>query len=191
MLPLETDPEILVRRIAAGDRSPRPSWSPATGRACSSCCGAGPRSGRPPRTSARRRCGWRSRRSARRGARARPVVGYLRSLAKNLSIQLYRRAGNRPERHEAPTPSWPLPDPGAGQLDRPAARARKVRCPPGARRAGLRTRPAGSLPLLHRRGRATEAICADLDLTQEHFYRVLHRARGRYRRLFEEHAPAV
>jgi RNA polymerase sigma-70 factor (ECF subfamily) len=118
------------------------------------------------------------------------LVGYLRSLAKNLSIQLYRRAGNRTERHEALDAERPLPDPGAGQLDR-LLRGEKVRL---ARRVLGELGSDRDRQVLYRyyiAEDATEAICADLGLTQDHFYRVLHRARGRYRRLFEETAPAV
>jgi RNA polymerase sigma-70 factor, ECF subfamily len=118
------------------------------------------------------------------------LAGYLRSLARNLSIQLYRRAGNRPERHEALDAERPLADPGAGQLDR-LLRGEKVRL---ARRVLGELGSDRDRQVLYRfyiAEDATEAICADLGLTQEHFYRVLHRARGRYRRLFEEQAPAV
>ena len=37
---------------------------------------------------------------------------------------------------------------------------------------------------------SSERICADLQLSAEHLYRVLHRARARYRKLFEQSAGA-
>ena len=110
---------------------------------------------------------------------------FLRSLAKNLSIQLYRRAGEQPERRQEldriPEPA----DLGAGPLARllqeeKAQLARRVLQDLGSER------DRQILLRYYIAEEPSDRICSDLGLTSDHFYRVLHRARGRYRRLFEE-----
>jgi RNA polymerase sigma-70 factor (ECF subfamily) len=113
------------------------------------------------------------------------LAAYLRSLAKNLSTQLYRRTGERTDLREELAPGQELPDRQPGALasllqEEKACLARRVLQNLGSdrdRQILLRYYLSEERP---------ERICSDLGLTSEHFYRVLHRARQRYRRLFEE-----
>lgn len=113
------------------------------------------------------------------------LAAYLRSLAKNLSTQLYRRSGERTELREELATGQELPDRQPGALasllqEEKARLARQVLQNLGSdrdRQILLRYYLSDERP---------EQICSDLGLTSEHFYRVLHRARKRYRRLFEE-----
>lgn len=117
------------------------------------------------------------------------IVAFLRSLAKNLSTQLYRRAEHRRSVAGEPETLSQVSDPGRGQLaellDREARqRVRKVLAEMGTER---------DREVLYRfyiAEQSTERICADLQLPAEHLYRVLHRARARYRKHFEESAGA-
>lgn len=117
------------------------------------------------------------------------IVAFLRSLAKNLSTQLYRRAEHRRTVAGEPETLDRLPDPGHGPLaellDRETRqRVRKVLAELGTER---------DREVLYRfyiAEQSSERICADLQLPAEHLYRVLHRARARYRKLFEESVGA-
>ena len=116
------------------------------------------------------------------------LAAFLRALARNLSIQRYRR-----RRYEVEKPAGDLPDaPDEGRPD-----------PLGVLLSRERTRLTRRLlaelnvprdrDVLFRYYVAEESsarICADLGIETEHFYRVLHRARQRYRRLWEERAPS-
>lgn len=109
---------------------------------------------------------------------------FLHSLAKNQCIQLYRRTANRPERHE-PLDEVRLPEARPGQLAGLLQRE-KIGL---IRRVLAELRPERDRQVLFRYYIAeerAETICADLGLTAEHFYRVLHRARQRYKALFQE-----
>lgn len=119
------------------------------------------------------------------------LPAYLRSLAKNLSTQLYRRSSERTDLRQDLAPGEELPDRQPGALtsllqEEKARLAREVLQNLGSdrdRQVLLRYYLSEERP---------ESICSDLGLTSEHFYRVLHRARQRYRRLFEEQlAPAA
>jgi RNA polymerase sigma-70 factor (ECF subfamily) len=113
------------------------------------------------------------------------LAAYLRSLAKNLSTQLYRRSGERTDLRQELPAGLELPDRQPGALasllrEEKARLARQVLQNLGSdrdRQILLRYYLCEERP---------ERICSDLGLTSEHFYRVLHRARKRYRRLFEE-----
>ncbi len=116
------------------------------------------------------------------------LAGFLRALAKNLSIRRYRRLG-----YTAETPilsSIPEaaddaePDPLKGLVQRERVRTTR-------RLLGELDQPRDRA-LLFRYYIAEEPsarICTDLDLDTDHFYRVLYRARKRYRKLWEERSP--
>lgn len=113
------------------------------------------------------------------------LAAYLRSLAKNLSTQLYRRCGERTDLREDLAPGEELPDRQPGALaallqEEKARLAREVLQSLGS------DRDRQVLLRYYLSEERAESICGDLGLSSEHFYRVLHRARQRYRRLFEE-----
>lgn len=113
------------------------------------------------------------------------LAAFLRGLAKNLSTQLYRRAAEKTDRHEGLDPVCEVadrePDPLSLLLRSERARlARQVLQSLGTER------DREVLIRYYLAEEKAETICAALDLTPDHFYRVLHRARQRYRRLFEE-----
>jgi RNA polymerase sigma-70 factor (ECF subfamily) len=113
------------------------------------------------------------------------LTAFLRGLAKNQSIQLYRRTGERSEMREELDSSCEVPDarPNALTLllrNEKARLARQVLQDLGSER------DRQILLRYYLAEEKAEAICQDLGLTSEHFYRVLYRARQRYRRLFEE-----
>jgi RNA polymerase sigma-70 factor, ECF subfamily len=112
------------------------------------------------------------------------LAGFLRALVKNLGTQRYRL-----RRYSAETSATELPDVAgderAGILDDMLHRER----------TDLTRRLLTELPVprdrevLFRYYVAEEdspRICADLGIDADHFYRVLHRARQRFRRLWEE-----
>lgn len=111
------------------------------------------------------------------------LAGFLRSLAKNLSIQRYRRravTAERPSDEVAEAADEHRPDPLGGLLRR--ERSRRTR-----RLLGELQQPRDRAVLFryYIAEEPSERICEDLDLRPDHFYRVLHRARERYRRLWE------
>jgi len=114
------------------------------------------------------------------------LAGFLRSLAKNLSIRQYRRrhyAAERPsgELPDAPDPRRPTPL--GGLLHRERARITRLLL------SELHVRRDRELLFRYYIAEHSSAqICTELDLKTEHFYRVLHRARQRYRRLWEQRA---
>ena len=112
------------------------------------------------------------------------LAAFLRALAKNLASQGYRK-----KRHQVEQPTEEPPevadsraaDPLGGLLD--------------SERKALTRRLLAELDLPRDRdvlfryyfGEESSAdICADLALAPDHFYRVIHRARQRFRRLWEE-----
>jgi RNA polymerase sigma-70 factor, ECF subfamily len=112
--------------------------------------------------------------------------GFLRALAKNLSVQRYRRRSYDAERPAAELPDAPdegQPDPLGGLLHRERNRLTRALL---AELTVPRDRE-----VLFRYYLAEEEsgrICEELGIDGEHFYRVLSRARQRYRRLWEESA---
>jgi RNA polymerase sigma-70 factor (ECF subfamily) len=112
------------------------------------------------------------------------LAAFLRALAKNLSIQRYRRRSYAVEVASDEPPDAPQegqPSPLSGLLDQERIRL--------TRRLLSELTVARDREVLFRYYLAEEShrqICADLDLESEHFYRVLHRARQRYKRLWEE-----
>ncbi len=112
------------------------------------------------------------------------LAGFLRTLAKNLSIQRYRLKA-----YEVEKPTDALPeraDEGqTGQLDSLLHLERS-----SLTRDLLATlkvpRDREILFRYYIAEESSEAICADLGMESHHFYRVLHRARQRYRRIWEE-----
>ncbi len=114
--------------------------------------------------------------------------GFLRALAKNLSTQRYRRRSYAAERPMADPPDAAdrsRPDPLTALLRTERARvARGLLAELGV------SRDREVLLRYYIAEESAHRICADLNLETEHFYRVLHRARQRFRRLWEEHAQS-
>ena len=115
------------------------------------------------------------------------LAGFLRGLAKNLGTQRYRRRSFSAETSVAVLPEPPdarRPDALGGLLHHDRARL--------TRQILAELTVPRDREVLVRYYLAEEdstRICEDLELTPEHFHRVLHRARQRYRRLYEERAP--
>ena len=115
------------------------------------------------------------------------LAGFLRALAKNLSTQNYRQ-----RRYTAESPTDILaeaadveqPDPlGTALVSERSTLTRQLLAAlemPRDRQVLLRYYLAEE---------KSSSICADLELDPDHFYRVLHRARKRYQRLWEERHP--
>lgn len=111
---------------------------------------------------------------------------FLRSLAKNLSIQKYRRRSYAAERPMADPPDAPdrsRPDPLTSLLHTERAKVTRGLL---AELGVARDREV--LLRYYIAEESSQRICADLDIGTEHFYRVLHRARQRFRQLWEERA---
>lgn len=112
------------------------------------------------------------------------LAGFLRALAKNLSTQRYRRRSYEVEKPSAEPPDAPderRPDALGGMLHRERARVtRKL--------LGELKVPRDREVLLryYIAEEGSSRICDDLGVDPDHFYRVLSRARQRYRRLWEE-----
>lgn len=113
------------------------------------------------------------------------LAGFLRSLLKNLAVQGYRRRHHDAERSDAE-----LPEAADARSSGPLARLL------GAERIRITREVLAELPTARDREvllryylgeEPSRDICADLDLPAEHFHRVLHRARNRYRKLWEQH----
>jgi RNA polymerase sigma-70 factor (ECF subfamily) len=117
------------------------------------------------------------------------LAGFLRALVKNLSTQQYRRRSyeaEKPSGHLADVADIEderLPSPLGGLLHR--------------ERTDLTHRLLAELNVPRDRDvllryyiaeDSSARICADLEIDEDHFYRVLSRARQRYRRLWEEQA---
>lgn len=120
------------------------------------------------------------------------LTAFLRSLARNLSTDHYRRGVHREVQPAAPAgeggeSSSQPPAPGPDPLDRLLAEERRH----------LARRVLQELPTERDRqvllryyftDEESGRIRDDLGLSEDHFYRVLSRARKRYRRLFERRA---
>lgn len=111
------------------------------------------------------------------------LAGFLRALVKNLAVGRYRRKGVVAEQgvdHLDETAAEHRPGPLSGLLDRErAGRTRKLLSELDVPR---------DRAILFRYYLAEEpspTICDDLGIDRDHFYRVLHRARRRYRKLWE------
>ena len=109
---------------------------------------------------------------------------YLCGLAKNLCTYHYRRGGRRQRYHAEPEAASVVPDPSPGLLGSLLQREK----------IDLVRRVLDEMPTARDReilGRFYLAdddkaeICDDLDIPEEHFKRVLYRARQRYRELYE------
>lgn len=112
--------------------------------------------------------------------------GFLRALAKNLSTQQYRRRSYALE-----SPSAALPDvPDEGQRDPLGGLLHHERVSLTRRLLSELSVPRDRAVLIryYLGEESSSRICADLGIELEHFHRVLHRARQRYRRLWEERA---
>lgn len=114
------------------------------------------------------------------------LAGFLRALVKNLSTQQYRRRSyeaEKPSDHLADVEDERLPSPLGGLLHRERTvltrRLLEQLNVPRDRDVLLRYYIAED---------SSARICADLEIDEDHFYRVLSRARQRYRRLWDEQA---
>lgn len=112
------------------------------------------------------------------------LAGFLRALAKNLSTQQYRRRSYQVEK-----PADGLPDAAAG---RPSGalggllRDERVRL---TRRLLAELRVPRDREVLFRyyiAEQESSRICDELGIDGAHFYRVLHRARQRYREIWQQ-----
>ncbi len=117
------------------------------------------------------------------------LAGFLRALVKNLSVQRYRRRS-----YDVEKPSDTLPD--TPDERQPNALGNLLH----RERSGLTRRLLTELKVSRDRDvlfrfyiaeESSPRICQDLDIEPDHFYRVLHRARQRYRRLWEESAQGA
>ncbi len=112
------------------------------------------------------------------------LAGFLRALAKYLSTQRYRRRSYEVEKPSAEPPDAPddrRPDALGGLLHQERARV--------TRKLLGELKVPRDREVLFRYYIAEEGssrICDDLGVDPDHFYRVLSRARQRYRRLWEE-----
>lgn len=112
------------------------------------------------------------------------LAGFLRALAKNLATQRYRRHRYKVER-PTDTPPDTADERGTDALGG-LLRSERNRL---TRRllAELDVPRDRDVLLRYYFGEESSAtICADLDLAPDHFYRVIHRARQRFRRLWEK-----
>ena len=121
----------------------------------------------------------------RRGEVRQPerLAGFLRGLAKNLSVGIYRRAGatDLQPRAEGGEPGDTRPGPLGDLLYRETTvLTRRVISELGT------DRDRQVLLRFYLAEEDRTRICDDLGLSADHFYRVLHRARERFRRLWEE-----
>jgi RNA polymerase sigma-70 factor (ECF subfamily) len=112
------------------------------------------------------------------------LPGFVCSVARNLVIDYFRRAARQESLAEIEE-ATPMPHPAPSQLDELLRKEKTA----------LVRQVINELPsdrdrqLLFRfyiAEEAKESICADLGLTGVHFNRVLHRARERYRELYEK-----
>jgi RNA polymerase sigma-70 factor (ECF subfamily) len=115
------------------------------------------------------------------------LAGFLRSLAKNLSIEHYRRGSRRETREEELEAAAELSAPDTGQLGQllrqeKAALVRQVLEELGSER------DRQVLFRFYIAEEDKEQIRSDLGLTGPEFNLVLFRARRRYRDLYERHA---
>jgi RNA polymerase sigma-70 factor (ECF subfamily) len=112
------------------------------------------------------------------------LSAFLRSLAKNLSIQHYRRNAKHEQGHESLEKIREQPTSQQGQLGRLLRKERQQL----ALQVLDELRSERDRQVLYRfyiREETSRTICADLGLGEDHLYRVLHRARQRYRQLYE------
>ena len=112
------------------------------------------------------------------------LAGFLRALVKNLAVQRYRRRHHVAERPDAETPEAQdehRPTPLESLLE--SERNRVTRRLLGELNV---SRDREILTRYYLAEDSSSEICADLGIETDHFYRVLHRARQRYRRLWED-----
>jgi RNA polymerase sigma-70 factor (ECF subfamily) len=116
------------------------------------------------------------------------LAGFLRSLAKNTAIQRYRRRSEtkvEPAGELTEVPDSGRPDALSTVLRHERARLARVLL------AELNVpRDRDVLCRYYIEEQDSDRICRELSLEGDHLYRILHRARQRFRRLWEEHHPA-
>jgi RNA polymerase sigma-70 factor, ECF subfamily len=111
------------------------------------------------------------------------LSGFVCAMARNIGFDYFRRHGLAAPL-AGPESETPVADPGSGPLDR-VLREEDDRC---VRRLLLEMDSDRDRQLLQRfyiSEEDKEQICADLKLTSLQFNRVLHRARERFRELYE------
>ena len=117
------------------------------------------------------------------------LAGFLRALARNVSTQEYRR-----HRYAAESSVEALPEAPDHRRADPLSSAMTSERSRAARNLLQEMAVPRDREILLRYYLAEEPssrICADLALDPDHFYRVLHRARKRFHRLWQErHPPA-
>jgi RNA polymerase sigma-70 factor (ECF subfamily) len=115
------------------------------------------------------------------------LAGFLRSLAKNLSIYHYRRGASRELREEDLESASEPVEADAGQLDR-LLRQEKAAAVRQVLEELASERDRQILFRFYLAEEDKERICSDLGLSSLDFNMVLFRARRRYRDLYERHA---
>lgn len=115
------------------------------------------------------------------------LAGFLRSLARNLSIEHYRKAARRGEREEEIESAADTANPDTGQLGQ-LLRKEKVTLVRRLLEELGSDRDRQVLFRFYIAEEDKESIRTDLGLTAPEFNLVLFRARRRYRDLYERHA---
>ncbi len=113
---------------------------------------------------------------------AEKLPAFLRALVRNLALKVYRRHGVSKEVPEDEH-SEPVAD-SAGPLQHLLGQERQRMTRNVLRYLG-NERDRQVLFRFYLQEEPSAAICRDLDLGQDHFYRVLHRARQRFRQLWD------
>jgi len=123
------------------------------------------------------------------------LAGFLRALAKNLSIQRYRRKHYAVERSTDALPEAASQDLSEASPVSASDTASPLQHLMEQERIHRTRQLLAEMTVPRDREvlcryylgeESSERICADLGLDGDHFYRVLHRARQRYRQLWEE-----
>jgi RNA polymerase sigma-70 factor (ECF subfamily) len=115
------------------------------------------------------------------------LAGFLRSLARNLSIEHYRKAARRGSREEEIEIAAEVTNPDTGQLGQ-LLRKEKVSLVRRLLEELGSDRDRQILFRFYIAEEDKESIRSDLGLTAPEFHLVLFRARRRYRDLYERHA---
>lgn len=110
------------------------------------------------------------------------LPAFLRALVRNLALKVYRRHGASKE-VPAVEGSEPTAD-SAGPLQHLLGRERRQMTRDVLQHLG-NERDRQVLFRFYWREEPAAAICRELELGQDHFYRVLHRARQRFRQLWD------
>ncbi|MEM8963967.1 MAG: sigma-70 family RNA polymerase sigma factor, partial [Acidobacteriota bacterium] len=113
------------------------------------------------------------------------LAGFLRALAKNLVTGQYRRQRYSAERPVLDEIAEPVAEDRADPLADALADERKRLTRKLLDELDM-PRDRDVLRRFYLAEQSAARICAELEIDGEHFYRILHRARKRYRRLWDE-----